>query len=84
MILSEAAVKLGETASEMEPDIPWNNIRGLGNHIRHAYDGVSEDTIWDILTEDLGSLREACRRVVAQLGSSQDPHPGSEKSNSKF
>ena len=36
--LSEAAVKLGPLAEQLEPDIPWGNIRGYGNYLRHEYD----------------------------------------------
>jgi uncharacterized protein with HEPN domain len=67
MILSEAAVKLGAVADELAPSVPWSHIRGLGNHIRHAYDDVNEDTIWEIRTHDLGPLRVACRDALERL-----------------
>lgn len=36
--ISEAARKLGATAERWAPDIPWRDVRDLGNVIRHDYD----------------------------------------------
>lgn len=33
--ISEAAAKLGDIASTLMPDQPWQQIRGLGNRLRH-------------------------------------------------
>jgi uncharacterized protein with HEPN domain len=38
--IGEAAKKLGSDAEELCPEIPWPNIRGLGNVLRHEYDMV--------------------------------------------
>ena len=35
LILSEAARRLGVDAEKLGPSIPWNNIRGIGNWLRH-------------------------------------------------
>jgi uncharacterized protein with HEPN domain len=46
--ISEAAIKLdriGTIASELCPTIPWADIRGIGNHLRHAYDAIETDEI---------------------------------------
>jgi uncharacterized protein with HEPN domain len=37
-IISEAAVRLAEEAERRCPDVPWRDIRGIGNHLRHAYE----------------------------------------------
>ena len=38
LIISEAAQKLDALATELCPGIPWREIRGLGNRLRHEYD----------------------------------------------
>ncbi len=83
MILSEAAVKLGAVADELAPGVPWSHIRGLGNHIRHAYDDVNEDTIWEIRTHDLGPLRVACREALDRLAQVRQPDSGPGTANPK-
>ncbi len=40
MIISESAVRLGDTAATPRPEIPWREIRGLGNRLRHEYDTI--------------------------------------------
>jgi uncharacterized protein with HEPN domain len=37
-IISEAAAKLGAEAERRCPGLPWADIRGFGNHLRHGYD----------------------------------------------
>jgi uncharacterized protein with HEPN domain len=66
--ISEAAVKLGPLASELVPDQPWHNIRGLGNRLRHEYDIIDPRDLWAIVTESLPSLRAACQAVLDKPG----------------
>lgn len=65
--ISEAARKLGEIAENLEPAIPWDEVRGLGSVIRHDYDQVQEDITWEIVQNDLAPLREACVRALSRL-----------------
>ena len=37
LIVSEASAKLGALAAELCPAVPWADIRGLGNRLRHDY-----------------------------------------------
>jgi uncharacterized protein with HEPN domain len=63
-IISEASVRLGETAEMLCPSIPWNNIRGIGNHIRHAYDFIDPMIIWKAVTNDLPALKAAVEAIL--------------------
>lgn len=66
--ISEAAVKLGDKAESAAPGIPWRDIRGLGNNLRHAYDGVDPDILWNLIQKDLEPLAVACRFVLERHG----------------
>lgn len=74
--ISEAARKLGKTAEELVPSLPWRSIRDLGNWLRHQYDALDREQIWAVISEDLTPLREACedaiRRLQAGQGGSSD------------
>ncbi|MCI5046288.1 MAG: DUF86 domain-containing protein [Aquisalinus sp.] len=59
-IISEAAVKLDKDAELYAPTIPWQDIRGIGNRLRHEYGELDYETLWDILKYDLAPLRQAC------------------------
>ena len=66
--ISEAASKLGETGHALAPAQPWQQIRALGNRIRHEYDRLQAERLWEIVTNDLPSLRADCERVLEELG----------------
>lgn len=66
-IISEAAVKLGDDAAQYAPAVPWADIRGIGNFIRHEYGAVDYQTLWDIRGGDLDDLRAACVSAAERL-----------------
>jgi uncharacterized protein with HEPN domain len=65
--ISEAAKKLGPDAALLAAETPWKDIRGLGNHLRHDYRGVSLTAIWHIIVNDLEPLRTNCIAARAKL-----------------
>lgn len=64
LIIGEAARKLGSEAEARCPEIPWGQVRGMGNWLRHDYDRVDYAAIWETITEDLAVLRAACQRQL--------------------
>lgn len=67
--ISEAASKLGDEATSLVPGQPWNEIRALGNRLRHEYDRVRVDRLWAIIVDDLPALRRECDFALARLKS---------------
>lgn len=63
LVVSEAATKLRGQVEALEPGIDWHAIQGIGNFIRHDYDGVEDDIIRQVLMTALAPLYEACRRL---------------------
>lgn len=49
--------RLGEKAAELAPSQPWGDIRGMGNRLRHAYDRIDLDVLWNTIRERLPSLK---------------------------
>lgn len=58
-VISEAAIRLGDQAETLCPGLPWRDIRGIGNWLRHQYDHVDVDSIWRTVTNDLPPLEKA-------------------------
>ena len=73
MIISEATAKLGETASDIRPDIPWREIRRLGNRLRHDYDTVDLARVWLLIERDLPPLKAACQDALLTLPGNAPP-----------
>ena len=64
LLVSEAAGRLGEDAERLCPGLPWHNIRGIGNWLRHRYDRVDVETVWNTVVDDLPSLRAGVLRAL--------------------
>ena len=64
LVISEAAIRLGETAQELCPDTPWRDIRGLGNWIRHQYGDVDSGKVWEMVVQDVPPLKAAVTKVL--------------------
>lgn len=65
LIISEAAVRLGEEAAILCPDQPWHKIRGIGNWIRHQYERVDLESIWRTVQYDLPALKASVNRALS-------------------
>jgi uncharacterized protein with HEPN domain len=65
--ICEAAHRLGKRAEELMPGQPWGDIRGMGNRLRHAYDRVSLDIVWNTAQDRLPELAAEARRALARL-----------------
>lgn len=65
LVISEAAVRLDDQAEALCPGQPWRDIRGIGNWLRHQYDRVDIETIWNTLTTDLPPLKAAVDRALS-------------------
>jgi uncharacterized protein with HEPN domain len=73
-VISEAAVRLGERAEALCPGLPWRDIRGIGNWLRHQYDRVDVEMVWNTVTVDLPSLKAAVNRALISA-TSAPPEP---------
>jgi uncharacterized protein with HEPN domain len=67
-IIGEAAIRLGDEAERRCPDMPWRDVRGIGNQLRHAYERIDLNTIWSAVTDDLPPLKAAVQRAVTPPG----------------
>lgn len=63
----EATYRLRDRAEELMPGQPWAEIRGMGNRLRHAYDRLDVDIIWNTACVRLPTLAAAARLALARL-----------------
>jgi uncharacterized protein with HEPN domain len=69
LIISEAAIRLGDEAEALCPGVPWREIRGIGNWLRHQYDRVDVETIWNTIQDDLPPLKAAIEKSLESKSS---------------
>ncbi len=65
-IVSEASRHLPDDLKSAHPDVPWKEIAGIGNILRHGYDLVDSDVIWTVATRDLAPLRDAVAAMIRE------------------
>jgi uncharacterized protein with HEPN domain len=64
LVISEAAIRLGDDAEHLYPGLPWRDIRGIGNWLRHAYDRIDAEIMWDTVRADLPRLKSAIDGIL--------------------
>ena len=51
----------------MRPDMPWQAIFGMRNHIAHGYFDIDVDVVCHVLQEEMEPLLEATDYLLAQV-----------------
>lgn len=70
-IISEASRHLPDELLEAAPEIPWKQIRGIGNLLRHEYHKTSDALVWAVVVDNLPALRRATIRIRSGLNEEQ-------------
>ena len=65
--ICEAAHRMGDRAAVLMPDQAWEDIRGMGNRLRHAYDQIDLEIVWNVVTERLPSLKTDAMQALERL-----------------
>ena len=63
-IISEAARHVPDEVLAQHPDIPWKQVRGVGNVLRHEYHRIAETVIWDVVANHLDPLKSAIEAML--------------------
>ncbi len=66
-VISEATRRLPADLLDAHADIPWQKIRAVGNILRHDYDQVFDDVIWNLAKSHLGPLKAAVEAMIAEV-----------------
>lgn len=78
-IVSEASRRVPDAFKAEYGEIPWAKIAGIGNILRHEYQSVSMDAIWDVTRTHLPELRRVAlvlkREFAAQKRRRRDVAP---------
>jgi len=65
-ILSEASRHIPAELKDQAPETPWRRIGDIGNHLRHAYNRVDAEILWNLYANgDLADLRRVALEFIA-------------------
>jgi len=63
-IISEASRAIPYELADTQPDIPWRKVRGIGNVLRHDYEGLSDRILWNVVLDELPRLKKAIQEIA--------------------
>lgn len=66
-IVSEACRHIPDELLLLAPEVPWKQIRGIGNILRHEYHRIADDVIWAVVTENIAPLKTAIGAIQASV-----------------
>jgi uncharacterized protein with HEPN domain len=66
-IISEASRAIPDDLVNHRPEIPWPQVRGIGNVLRHEYSGLSDRIIWNVVIDELPRLKVAIEAIAANI-----------------
>ena len=67
-IVSEAVRHLPQDLTARHTQIPWADIRNIGNKLRHEYHRVDRKILLDIVRYDLDGLEKVIRAELFRAG----------------
>ncbi|HUT45952.1 MAG TPA: DUF86 domain-containing protein [Sedimentisphaerales bacterium] len=63
-IVGEAAKHISEEIGRQLPDIEWRKAAGLRDMLAHAYFGIDDDILWDVVQNKVPRLANATRAFL--------------------
>ena len=63
-IIGEAAKSLPDDVRAMMPDIEWSKTTGLCNIVAHAYFGINDEILWDVVQNKILPMKVAVDRFM--------------------
>ena len=61
-IIGEAAKHLPDNAHALAPQVDWRKIAGLRDILAHAYFGIDNDILWDVVATKVPGLIAAMKQ----------------------
>jgi len=63
--IGELVGKLTDDFRTQHPTIPWRQIRAMRNIVAHNYGSIDPETTWEIITEDIPTLKRYCGKILS-------------------
>lgn len=65
-IIGEAVKNVSEETRGKHPQVKWRKIAGFRDIVAHEYFGVYEETVWDIVENEIPALLETVKTILKE------------------
>lgn len=65
-IIGEASKKIALAIQLEWPEIPWRRIGGMRNWLAHAYFGIEEDFVWNVVEDHIPGLKQSLVKILGE------------------
>ena len=65
-IIGEAVKNVSEETRQKYPQIKWRKIAGFRDVVAHGYFGVNDETVWDIVENEITVLLNAVKTILSE------------------
>lgn len=65
-IIGEAVKNVSEETRGKHPQVKWRKIAGFRDIVAHEYFGVNEETVWDIVENEIPALLETVKTILKE------------------
>jgi uncharacterized protein with HEPN domain len=66
-VIGEAAKQISAETKQRYPQLPWRRVAGFRDVLIHGYMGVDVERVWNIVEQDLPTLKWQMERVLQEL-----------------
>ena len=67
-IIGEAAKHIPEDVSHRYKKVEWRRLSGLRDIVAHAYFGVNDEIVWDVVQNKIPDLEEQMKEILGSEG----------------
>ncbi|MBI3189870.1 MAG: DUF86 domain-containing protein [Ignavibacteriales bacterium] len=65
-IIGEAVKNISEETRNKYPKIKWRKIAGFRDIVAHEYFGINDETVWDIVENEIPALLEIVKVMLGE------------------
>ena len=66
-VIGEAVANSNDALEAANPELPWQQIRGMRNMVIHEYFQLDLETVWETTLSDLPLLKSALQEILDNL-----------------